>query len=184
MACFLVAVLKQLVLHLWYIHCWSHWVIRHTVQYYTTMRIVFPCCEGVPVRSVRHDTGMPRGTYTNIECYVFHSSITHTTSHAGFWHWRLRFQILRRKYRHSGRKLMNARDLRFELNPQSRVFLDKLIVLHLVKKFPAIYENPNLLLCQQQPATCPFHVPDQSTPSSILYLRSVLTFFVYLCLGL
>jgi hypothetical protein len=43
-----------------------------------------------------------------------------------------------------------------------RVRLEKLIVTHLVKKFPASYRNRGSLLCPRQPATGPYPEPEES----------------------
>ena len=53
------------------------------------------------------------------------------------------------------------------LNPLSRVFFGKLVVPYLVKKFPALYETPNIhYRVHNSPSSCPCPGPDQSTSLS------------------
>ena len=51
-----------------------------------------------------------------------------------------------------------------QLTARSRVLLEKLTVPQLVKKFSAFYETKGSLPSSQQPATCPYPEPDQSSP--------------------
>jgi hypothetical protein len=50
------------------------------------------------------------------------------------------------------------------LTPWSRVLLEKLISSQLVKKLPAFYGTLTFLPHLQDPATCPYPKPDQSSP--------------------
>jgi hypothetical protein len=53
------------------------------------------------------------------------------------------------------------------LTPWSRILLEKLTGLQLVKKFPALYETRGFITTlphSQVPATCPYPEPDQSSP--------------------
>jgi hypothetical protein len=57
----------------------------------------------------------------------------------------------------------------YSLTPQSRFLLEKLTVAQPLKKFPALMELENLLLCSEDPATGPYPVPDESNPNTLSY---------------
>jgi hypothetical protein len=50
------------------------------------------------------------------------------------------------------------------LTPWSRVLLENLIGLQLVKKFPEFYKTRNFITACTLPATCPYPEPDGSSP--------------------
>jgi hypothetical protein len=52
--------------------------------------------------------------------------------------------------------------LRSQLNPRSRVLLEKLTVTQLVKKFPAFMGPEGSLPSSKDPATGPYPEPDKS----------------------
>ena len=54
------------------------------------------------------------------------------------------------------------------LTPWSRVLLEKLASLQLVKKFPAFYGTRRFLTALTSPATCPYPEPAQSSPHTLL----------------
>jgi hypothetical protein len=50
------------------------------------------------------------------------------------------------------------------LTPGCRIFLEKLIVIQLVKKYPAFFMEPDgSLSCSQKPATGPYLKPAESS---------------------
>ena len=70
--------------------------------------------------------------------------------------------------------------------PRSRVLLEKLTgSKQLVKIFPAFMGPKGLLLHLQEPATCPYPKPDQSSPCTPShFLKILLILSSHLCLGL
>jgi hypothetical protein len=85
----------------------------------------------------------------------------------------------------SNRETKNNVCLQQVLTPWSRGFLEKLTVSQLVKKFPHFMEPEGSLPHSQEPATCPYPEPAQSSPcppSHFFKIHSILS--SHLCLGL
>jgi hypothetical protein len=61
--------------------------------------------------------------------------------------------------------------LTYLLTPCSRVFLEKLTVLQLFKKFPTFMEPESSLPYSQVPATCPYPEPASTSPHNPLPRR-------------
>jgi len=73
-----------------------------------------------------------------------------------------------------------------QLTPSNRVLLQKLTGSHPIQKFPAFYNLKGSLPHSQQPTTCPYPQPDQSSPCPLhsTSWRSILILSSHLCLGL
>ena len=81
--------------------------------------------------------------------YIFSRHLHCRTSRQGFSLWKL---------------------TKIRLTPWSRVLLEKLTGLQLVKKFPTFLEPESSLPYSQMPATCPYPEPTPSSPHNPLPL--------------
>jgi hypothetical protein len=67
---------------------------------------------------------------------------------------------------------------------RSWALLEKLPIVHLLKKFPAFYGTQGSSPCSQEPSTGPYPEPDRSSPCHPIHLRSISILSTHLRLGL